>query len=84
MGAVDNDFWTQTSFAEFGDRTKHAYASVTAFNEALEHWAASFSEPPAGSPIWLPRSQCQDHGEDSGGRTIFVIPNWLARKTGLI
>jgi hypothetical protein len=26
------------SLAEFNDRTEHAYAPVTAFNGALEHW----------------------------------------------
>jgi hypothetical protein len=35
---MDDDFWTQISLTEFNDRTERAYAPVTPFNVALEHW----------------------------------------------
>lgn len=38
---------------------------------------------PNGSEVWLPKSQCEDHGEDSIGRTILILPKWLARRAGI-
>lgn len=32
--------------------------------------------------VWLPKSQCEYHGEDPDGRGIFIVPMWLARKKG--
>lgn len=32
--------------------------------------------------VWLPKSQCEYHGEDPLGRGIFIVPMWLARKKG--
>lgn len=39
---------------------------------------------PAGGETWLPRSQVEHHGEDAVGRTIFIVPSWLARKKGFL
>lgn len=39
---------------------------------------------PKGEDMWLPKSECSDQGEDLAGRTIFIIPMWLARKKGLV
>jgi hypothetical protein len=49
--------------------------------ETTKAW---LTRTPAGGETWLPRSQCQDHGEDAVGRTIFVLPSWLARKKGFL
>lgn len=41
-------------------------------------------ETPNAEPAWLPKSQCEHHGEDPRGRTILVLPAWLARRAGLL
>ena len=38
MNITNSDFWTPISLAEFNDRTEHAYAPLTAFTIAHEHW----------------------------------------------
>ncbi len=40
-------------------------------------------ETPNGGETWLPKSQCQEHGEDALGRAILVVPKWLARRAGI-
>jgi hypothetical protein len=45
---------------------------------------AWLTRTPAGGETWLPRSQVEAHGEDAVGRTIFVLPSWLARKKGFL
>jgi hypothetical protein len=40
-------------------------------------------ERPGAAPAWLPKSQCQSHGQDQHGRTILILPVWLSRKLGL-
>jgi hypothetical protein len=42
------------------------------------------TSPIGGPQIWLPKSQVEHHGEDAVGRSIFVIPMWLARKARLL
>jgi hypothetical protein len=49
--------------------------------ETAKAWLA---RTPAGGETWLPRSQVKHHGEDPAGRTIFVLPSWLARKKGFL
>jgi hypothetical protein len=39
---------------------------------------------PAGGESWLPKSQCQHHGEDAVGRAILIVPTWLWRKKGFL
>jgi hypothetical protein len=39
-------------------------------------------EGPDGESVWLPKSQCEHHGEDPDGRAILIVPMWLARKKG--
>jgi hypothetical protein len=41
-------------------------------------------DSPNGGETWLPRSQCQSHGLDAYGRTILIVPMWLARKKGFV
>jgi hypothetical protein len=36
--------------------------------------------PLGGPDVWLPKSQVEPHGVDQAGRTIWVMPLWLARK----
>jgi hypothetical protein len=40
-------------------------------------------KPGDGEPIWLPKSQCQCHGEDHRGRVIIIVPTWLAARNGI-
>jgi hypothetical protein len=40
--------------------------------------------PIGGPDCWLPKSQCEYHGEDSVGRAIMIVPTWLARKHGFV
>jgi hypothetical protein len=40
-------------------------------------------EAPKGADAWLPKSQCENHGEDTYGRGIFIIPTWLAKRGGI-
>jgi hypothetical protein len=37
-------------------------------------------QTPGGDDIWLPKSQCQHHGNDAEGRAILILPMWLVRK----
>lgn len=37
-------------------------------------------QTPGGDEIWLPKSQCQHHGNDQEGRAILILPMWLVRK----
>jgi hypothetical protein len=37
-------------------------------------------QTPGGDEIWLPKSQCQHHGNDAEGRAILILPMWLVRK----
>jgi hypothetical protein len=37
-----------------------------------------------GGEVWLPKSHVDRHGEDAVGRTIFVLPSWLARREGFL
>jgi hypothetical protein len=39
---------------------------------------------PGRERTWLPKSQVRHHGEDAIGRTILIVPVWLARKAGLL
>jgi hypothetical protein len=41
-------------------------------------------ETPNAEPAWLPKSQCEHHGEDTYGRTILIVPVWLARRARLL
>jgi hypothetical protein len=45
---------------------------------------AWLTRTPSGGETWLPRSQVEHHGADAVGRTIFVLPSWLARKKGFL
>jgi hypothetical protein len=47
--------------------------------ETAKAWLA---RTPSGRETWLPRSQVESHGADAAGRTIFILPVWLARKKG--
>jgi hypothetical protein len=38
---------------------------------------------PDGGLAWLAKSQCGHHGEDDRGRTILLVPRWLADRIGL-
>jgi hypothetical protein len=42
------------------------------------------ASPVGGPDVWLPKSQTEYHGDDLLGRAIFVLPNWLARRKGLL
>jgi hypothetical protein len=50
-------------------------------HETPKAWLVS--KPSDGEPIWLPKSQCQRHGEDHQGRLIIVVPTWLALRNGI-
>ena len=41
-------------------------------------------ETPSGGEAWLPKSQCEHHGEDAAGRAILIVPVWLARRKELL
>ena len=41
-------------------------------------------DSPQGGETWLPKSQCKAHGVDPFGRTILIVPMWLARKKGFV
>ena len=42
-------------------------------------------EAPNGEDqAWLPKSECDHHGEDPMGRAILTVPMWLARKKGFL
>jgi hypothetical protein len=45
---------------------------------------AWLTRTPAGGETWLPRSQVELRGEDAVGRSIFILPTWLAKKKGLL
>jgi hypothetical protein len=42
------------------------------------------AETPKGADAWLPKSQVENHGEDTYGRGIFIIPTWLAKRGNLL
>lgn len=62
------------NFNAYGLRTEVLGATAKA-------WRARM---PTGGEAWLPRSQVQHHGEDAVGRSIFILPTWLAKKKGLL
>jgi hypothetical protein len=40
--------------------------------------------PVSGPDVWLPKSQCEYHGEDAVGRAILVLSTWIARQKGFV
>ena len=50
------------------------------FRETTKAWLVE--TPDGADQVWLPKSECEHHGEDSVGRAILVVPMWLARKKG--
>jgi hypothetical protein len=50
------------------------------FHQTAKAWLVE--TPDGADQIWLPKSECEHHGEDALGRAIFTVPMWLARKKG--
>jgi hypothetical protein len=68
-------------FAGVGKRINRDHYGLCAFitHETDKAWLV---QSPDGEDVWLPKSQCEHHGEDPDGRAILIVPAWLARKKG--
>ena len=65
--------------AAVGRRIDRDHYGLRAF-VAAETEKAWLVDGPGGEQTWLPKSQCEHHGEDAAGRAILIVPMWLARR----
>jgi hypothetical protein len=72
---------SENPYAGIGKRINLDHYGLRAFtlHQTPKAWLV---EGPSGESVWLPKSECAHRGEDPEGRTIFIVPMWLARKKG--
>jgi hypothetical protein len=72
---------SDSPFAGIGQRIDRDHYGLQSYirHETPKAWLV---ERPDGEDVWLPKSQCEHHGEDPDGRAILIVPAWLARKKG--
>jgi hypothetical protein len=68
-------------FAGIGQRIDRDHYGLQSYvaHETPKAWLV---EGPDGEQVWLPKSQCEHHGEDPSGRIVFTLPVWLAKAKG--
>jgi hypothetical protein len=78
------DVDSNNPFAGIGKRIDRDHYGLCAFitHETEKAWLVQ--GPDSDEEVWLPKSQCEHHGEDPGGRAILIVPMWLARKKGFL
>jgi hypothetical protein len=72
-----------SSMVSTGRRINHEIYGLQSviFHQTAKAWLVS-SPDDDDERVWLPKSECEHHGQDAEGRAIFIVPMWLARKKG--